>query len=107
MSGFIVGDEEVEKELLEEREQRQRDAKKIKKKKLKRRANIDELDEEDFEVINENAGLNERRQKKGRLRKIAAVEAEEEQLNGSLPVKTEQDGKSEVDAMKFDEQCSV
>ena len=93
MSGFIAPDEEVERELAEE--QRQKMKKKRKSGKVRK---LKQLDDDDFDIIRENVGIEIR--KKSRLKKTAIVEAERE---AAIKVeKKEERSESETEAPLID-----
>ena len=73
MEGFIANDEEVEKELEEQRireRQEMRGDKPLKKKK-KKVHKPKQLDDEDIELVKENVGVEIAKKKMNKLKKIA------------------------------------
>lgn len=71
MNSFIADDEEVERELIETNKD------KADKKKKKAKKQIRQLEDEDFDLIKENAGISV--QKKKRLNRIRDVDADMEE----------------------------
>jgi hypothetical protein len=78
--GFIVGDEEVEQEILEGIEQE----KQIKKKKKKRPNRPVQAENEDFELIKENTGIELK--KRSRLKRNADSNVDATQVKKEIEV---------------------
>ena len=99
MNEFIVDDEEAEQEQREAREREHRTHKREKRKKKPKNYKIDD---EDFDLINENTGIGMK--KKSRLKKNAVIEAERNAAQGDGSIVKQE---VEIKTKRDDEQMQI